>query len=698
MARYHQFHALRLKWFFRNEESNENYNRFKKKSKFNPKGKDASIEIYLSRLEEEIMNLDFHLKYHNLSKGERAALKSLKDDTSIVIKQADKGSAVVVWDRDDYLREAESQLGDSNVYEEVKDDFVSPLVETIKYHLERVRVKGDVCQETLEFFFNENPRFGRFYLLPKIHKRLKAVPGRPVISNCGYYTENISAFLDFHLQPLAKCVKSYIKDTNDFLKKLRGLKDLPNDFILCTVDVVGLYPNIPHDDGLASLGRVLEKRQDPKISTESLLELAECVLKNNIFEHNGRFFKQKQGTAIGTKMAPPYAILFMSDLEERFLETSPLKPLVWWRYIDDIFVIWQHGEEELARFIASLNECHPSIKFTSEYSKEQINFLDVQVIRKGNSLITDLFVKPTDTHQYLHATSCHPSHCKTSIPFSQALRFNRTICSESESFDLRCDELEKWLKQRGFSEKKIRQQVIKARSFRRDDLLDKDKSDRPPPKLTLNITYHPALRCLKKVLSKIHLLLTPDGEHGKVFSDIPVVGFKKGRSLKDLLVRAKLPEVNSGYKGCEGCQKPRCRVCPFIKTTGEFSNSDGSKTYEIRSKETLTCASENVVYLINCKTCNMQYVGSASTAFRKRFNNYKCCHKKHVAGDMVTQTSFHQHFCQPGHYGQEDWEFILIDKAVDLVSVRKKESFWQHKLDTFMPKGLNEKFVPTDFG
>ena len=65
---------------------------------------------------------------------------------------------------------------------------------------------------------------------------------------------------------------------------------------------------------------------------------------------------------------------------------------------------------------------------------------------------------------------------------------------------------------------------------------------------------------------------------------------------------------------------------------------------------------------------------------------------------MVTQTSFHQHFCQPGHYGQEDWEVILIDKAVDLVSVRKKESFWKHKLDTFIPKGLNEKFVPTDFG
>ena len=55
------------------------------------------------------------------------------------------------------------------------------------------------------------------------------VPGRPVISNSGYFTENISAFVDYHLQPLARQVKSYIKDTNDFLRKLDGLENLPKD-------------------------------------------------------------------------------------------------------------------------------------------------------------------------------------------------------------------------------------------------------------------------------------------------------------------------------------------------------------------------------------------------------------------------------------------------------------------------------------
>ena len=95
-----------------------------------------------------------------------------------------------------------------------------------------------------------------------MHKRLHDVQGRPVFSNCSYYTKNIFSFLDFHLETLAGEVKSYIKDTNDFLKKLRSLPNLPGDITLCTVDVVGLYPNIPHDEGLSALCKRLDLRQE----------------------------------------------------------------------------------------------------------------------------------------------------------------------------------------------------------------------------------------------------------------------------------------------------------------------------------------------------------------------------------------------------------------------------------------------------
>ena len=68
------------------------------------------------------------------------------------------------------------------------------------------------------------------------------IPGKPVISDCGFYIENISAFLDHQLKPIAMQVTSYIKDTNDFLKKLRDLSDLSEESVICTIDVVGLYP------------------------------------------------------------------------------------------------------------------------------------------------------------------------------------------------------------------------------------------------------------------------------------------------------------------------------------------------------------------------------------------------------------------------------------------------------------------------
>ena len=83
---------------------------------------------------------------------------------------------------------------------------------------------------------------------------------------------------------------------------------------------MGLYPNIPHEDGLIAMGKALNEREDKTVLTNSLIDLAECILKNNIFEHNTSFYKQLRATAIGTKMVPPYAIIFMNDLEEKLLK------------------------------------------------------------------------------------------------------------------------------------------------------------------------------------------------------------------------------------------------------------------------------------------------------------------------------------------------------------------------------------------
>ena len=154
-----------------------------------------------------------------------------------------------------------------------------------------------------------------------------------------------------------------IKDTNHFLKKLSELGEIPEDVILCKVDVVGLYPSIPHEKGLEALKGALDSREDKTVSTGSLTELAQIVLKNNCFEFNGEFYQQLQGTAVGTKFAPHMQFCSWRHLKRGCLSYAPYKPLLWWRFINNIFLIWQHGEEKLKQFIDSLNQAHESTLF-----------------------------------------------------------------------------------------------------------------------------------------------------------------------------------------------------------------------------------------------------------------------------------------------------------------------------------------------
>ena len=124
----------------------------------------------------------------------------------------------------------------------------------------------------------------------------------------------------------------------------------------------------------------------------------------------------------------------MDKRETNFLKTQTSRPLVWFRYIDDIFFLWTHGEEKLKQFLGNLNNYDPNIKFTREYSKKEIPFLDLKVCIKNGNITTDLYVRDTDRHQYLRYTSAHPYHTKTSVVFSQALRLSR-LCTFKKDFE-----------------------------------------------------------------------------------------------------------------------------------------------------------------------------------------------------------------------------------------------------------------------
>ena len=240
------------------------------------------------------------------------------------------------------------------------------------------------------------------YLLAKIHKRLHSVPGRLVFSNCGAPTEKF--ILDKEIRPQEDL--SYIKDSNDFVLRIKDLKDTPKDALFVTADVVGLHPSIPHEAGLRGLREVLDRRNNRKISTNDLVTMTEFVLRNNCLEFNSKVKHQISGAAIGTKFVRTYAYIFMDEIETKLLESQESKPLVW-------SFIWTHEKEKLERFLNNVN------LLMSLKKKAFLSWI------LGFPHQEDLHVKPANRYKYLHFTFAHTDYTKRNILANQALSISR---------------------------------------------------------------------------------------------------------------------------------------------------------------------------------------------------------------------------------------------------------------------------------
>ena len=206
------------------------------------------------------------------------------------------------------------------------------------------------------------------------------------------------------------------------------------------------------------------------------------------------------------------------------------------------------------------------------------------------------------------------------------------------------------------------------------------------------VTYHPAFNLIYNIVSRLQHMLDASAEHKKVFPNKPLVSFRRAKNLKDNLVRAKLAPLQQEdqLKGCYQCGKSRCQVCEHMSEGDKFVCHVTGKEYRINS--TFDCDSSGVVYLLSCKVCGMQYVGSTFTPFRTRFNDYKSCSRRFDKGELVNQADSFRHFLEVGHHGfLKDVTFQVVDKLFG--DSRVKEGFWQFKLDTFAPKGLNVRFV-----
>ena len=591
------------------------FNAFKPSSGWTPPpGKDHFVDSFASSLISHVTSKPLHLhSSRNLTPGEINALRDLKSDDSVIIKPADKGGAIVLQNVDDYIREGMRQLSNSDHYEKSTLPLFEASGKKIKTYLTNL-VKASYLPANSHLNLTyKDPRLPSLYLLPKIHKNNN--PGRPIISATGGPTEKISALVDSILKPLVTALPSHVRDSTDFINQIQTLT-LPLNHTLLTIDVSSLYTNIPHAEGIEACRTHLLSRTLEDPPTRFVLTLIRFILTLNYFEFNGRLYHQVSGTAMGTKMAPNYANLFMGELEKKLINLHPVKPTLWIRYIDDIFCIYPAGPTEAQGFLSFLNDQHPTIKFTADISQKTVHFLDVEItVGQKGELHTSLYRKPTDTYRYLHYNSFHPTHQKKAIPYSQFIRVRR-VCSDKRDFYRYTDEMIQALALRKYPMKLLLDARKKASQTERSTLLN------PPPRpvteknIPLIVTFDPQHSHISSGLTTVKFLLD---QVRPPLNAKPMLTFRRNNNLKNLLVRSKLGH-STDPRGTSHCGKPRCETCPHLRNTRTVRSTSNSKTFRVACNA--TCRTTDIVYLIECSLCGLQYIGQTNNPLHIRFQQH----------------------------------------------------------------------------
>ncbi len=690
---------------------------FIEKSTFDPVHLNQGLEPFQKAVKNTISTQPIRAPMtKNVSSEEIEALKQLSTNQDIVIKKSDKGSCICIQNKTSYIQECMSQLNNTTVYKRETENLTSLFNTKIHTLIDEIYNKGSISIQVANYLKIVKPRTPLFYTLPKIHKNIRPPPGRPILSANDSPTERISAFVDHFLQMYVPLMDSYLKDTTHHIRKVESTGTLPPHTLLVTLDVKSLYTNIPQWEGLSVIHKLLNKKRPGNVlpTNQDILRLLQLVLTLNHFEFNDTYWTQISGVAMGSKSSPTFSNLFMEDWEEKWVYTYPLQPLVWRRYIDDVFMIWTHNIVELKKFIDHLNSVHPTIKFTAEWSETEINFLDTTVkVSEERKLYTTLYTKPTDTHTYLHFLSAHPMHQKKCGPYSQLVRVRR-ICTKFEDFLTNAKKILAYYKARGYPETLLNEALDRASALDRTVLLiiketplDEDSSE-----LILVLTHNPANPEVKKTLTDNWHLIKQERSLAPLHDSTVKMGFRRPPNLQDLLVKARVngPTVSkhqiSGKinNPCFYTSNIVCRYCPKMDRCGTIKSNVTGRTYT--TPQGGSCGSNNLIYLVTCTKCSKQYVGETSNSLNQRFYQH-LYENKHLKDPLNAPPSMVDKIPNPlpKHFAQADHthldmkvqivEYVKLPPKAQTTTVfrRKRELHWIHQLKTFIPQGINSMNV-----
>jgi hypothetical protein len=366
---------------------------------------------------------------HNVAKNFFKVVKSLISNNNISIRLADKNLGFVVLDSSHYRQLVLDHLEDTSVYKSL-----SPPDNLLSNFGIFIKAMFPSEPKLVTYLLSKTATSCKFYCLIKIHK--SPIAGRPIASAANYYTSPLSIWLSDQLKVVNENSSTILRNSFQLVTEL-STTSVPTNCLLVTFDVQALYPSIPIEFALERISPFIYNTFDTTMARK-VITCLRYVLTHHYVQYNKQTYKQIQGTAMGTSCAVEFANLFMMSLELTLINQFQEHLLIYKRYIDDGFIIWNSSPDLLLTFLNGFHAMCPSIIITHEASLNSINYLDLTIYKGSNFVMsklldTKVFSKSLNLYLYIPYKSEHPLHSKKSFIRAELIRFVR-LSSTEDSF------------------------------------------------------------------------------------------------------------------------------------------------------------------------------------------------------------------------------------------------------------------------
>ena len=434
--------TIRLRHIFQDDDNNV-IPQYWLPSSWNPPFLDQrrDIEYTINQLQHSIIPSTTPIQ-PNINKKDIVQYNKLLHDPNLLVILADKnlGYAVVTksWYLDKCLEHLNSpsytkithqyQIGiDNKSTIDSLTEKLTNLVIDYQHHLTADEIKW-ILQKPKDQW---QPM--KFYITAKVHKT--PVKGRPIVPSMTWLTFHLSQWLANQLNPLLPATEWVLKDSYDLLASIKQINDtnLPDTIKVATADVEALYPNMDINTGLILVKNFLHQLDwENQQKRDFLIKAMEFVLTNGYITFQEEIYQQTNGAAMGSPMIPPYANIFMYQLEKQTVHTYTNSGLIllYKRFIDDVFIVTK--DSNTAQLQHELNNLNPSIKLTWTPPSKYCNFLDITITVKNNKLQTNVYQKELNTYAYLPFHSYHTIAQKRGFIKGEAIRYARICTTETD--------------------------------------------------------------------------------------------------------------------------------------------------------------------------------------------------------------------------------------------------------------------------